>query len=269
MHIGATNPLTNRKIDINKSYKINLPSLKTLFVSSSLGLVLGLLGPFGSYAMPLLPRLTYWMVLFNMGYFIYHIAHQATYWLYRNKQPKSQSDKILLFIAPTLLTSVPLSFLVAFATQHLIDIDIGLMPLAFEVLPQVLVLGFAIDYLMRFIQRDSSDPKLSNIANPGQTFIKRLPKELGEDLICLVMEDHYMVVSTEKGKHMLLMRMKDALIELKNYPGMQVHRSSWIAIDKVKRVKKFSRKTLLIMDNDIEISVSKKYLSATKEAGLL
>ncbi|MCF6319802.1 MAG: LytTR family transcriptional regulator [Proteobacteria bacterium] len=261
--------MTNRKIDINKSYQIDLPSVKTLLISSFLGLVLGLLGPFGSYGMPLMQRLLYWVVLFNLGYFIYYITHQITGWLFNNKQTDRHLNQAIQFITPTLLASVPLSYLVAFATKLLIDTNTGLMLLAWEVLPQVLVLGLSIDFLMGLIYRDTPEIKQSNIGKPGHEFIKRLPKELGEDLICLVMEDHYMVVSTEKGEHMLLMRMKDALIELKNYPGMQVHRSSWIAVDKVKRVKKISRKTLLIMNNDIEISVSKKYLSVVKEAGLL
>lgn len=261
--------MTNRKIDINKSYKIDLPSLKTLLISSFLGLILGLLGPFGSYAMPLLQRLLYWVVLFNLGYFIYYITHQITRWLFNNKQTDKPLNQAIQFITPTLLASVPLSYLVAFATQFLIQTEVGLTPFALEVLPQVLVLGLSIDFLMGLIYRDTAEIKQSNVEKPGQEFINRLPKELGDELICLVMEDHYMVVSTEKGEHMLLMRMKDALIELKNYPGMQVHRSSWIAVDKVKRVKKISRKTLLIMDNGIEISVSKKHLSATKEAGLL
>ena len=260
--------MTNRKIDINKSYNIDLPSLKTLFVSSSLGLVLGLLGPFGSYGMPLMQRLLYWVVLFNVGYFIYYITHQITGWLFNNKQTDRQFNQAIQFITPTLLASIPLSYLVAFATQFLIDIEIGLTPLAIEVLPQVLILGLSIDFLMGLIYRDTVEIKQSKVEKPGQEFINRLPKELGEELICLVMEDHYMVVSTEKGEHMLLMRMKDALIELKNYPGMQVHRSNWIAIDKVKSVKKISRKTLLTMTNGIEISVSKKYLASIKEAGL-
>jgi len=266
---GAINPLANRKININKSYQIDLPSLKTLLISSFLGLVLGMLGPFGSYAMPLLSRLTYWVVVFNLGYFIYYIAHQITRWLFTNKQMDNQLNQVILFITPTLLALIPLSYLVAFATQSIINSDIGLTPLALKVLSQVLGLGLVIDFLMGLIYQDTTKKKQNNVAKPGQAFINRLPKELGEDLICFVMEDHYMVVYTEKGNHMLLMRMKDAVIELKGYHGMQVHRSSWIVVSKVKHVKKISRKTILIMNNGIEISVSKKFIPAIKEAGLL
>lgn len=260
--------MTNRKIDINKSHKIDLFSLKTLFVSSFLGLILGLLGPFGSYAMPIVPRLIYWIVLFNLGYFIYYIAHKVTQNFLVDKQIKQNKQRLILFITPTLLAAIPLSYLVAFASQFLIEAETSLTLLALTVLPQVLVLGLAIDYVMHLIYPNSPQQKQHNVEKAGQAFINRIPTKLGTSLICLVMEDHYMIVYTEKGNHMLLMRMKDALIELKGFHGMQVHRSNWIAIDKVKSVNKTSRKTVLVMTNGIEISVSKKYLATIKEAGL-
>lgn len=259
--------MTNRKIDINKSHQIELPSIKTLLISSILGLILGFLGPFGSYNMPLLQRLIYWIVIFNLGYFIYYISHQITGRLfdYGNKD----SYPIVKFILPTLLASVPLSFLVGFSTLILFDTKSSLFSIALMVFPQVLILGLVIDSLLRLIHRDQSQVKSSKIDKPGKLFIDRLPTELGEELICAVMEDHYMNVYTDKGSHMLLIRMKDALIELKDYKGTQVHRSSWVVINKVKEVKKVARKTLLVMTNNIEISVSRKYLSAIKDAGLL
>ncbi|MBL4660312.1 MAG: LytTR family transcriptional regulator [Alcanivoracaceae bacterium] len=133
----------------------------------------------------------------------------------------------------------------------------------------MLILGLVIDALIRLIYKDNATPANYSKDIPGQSFINRLPTELGENLICFVMEDHYLLAYTNKGNHMILMRMKDALIELKNYNGMQVHRSYWIAIDAVANVKKQSRKTILTMKNGIEIPVSRKYLVAIKEAGLL
>jgi len=83
------------------------------------------------------------------------------------------------------------------------------------------------------------------------------------------MDDHYLLVYTEKGSHMMLLRMKDALVELKDYKGLQVHRSWWVAIDAVMDVKKQTRKATLIMRNNIEVPVSQKYLPMLKEAGLV
>ena len=68
---------------------------------------------------------------------------------------------------------------------------------------------------------------------------------------------------------MLLMRMKDALIELKEYPGLQVHRSHWVAKNQVKKVNKTSRKITLLMRNGLEIPVSRKFYPEIKALGFI
>ena len=78
--------MTNRKVDINIIRDIKLPSLKTLFITTLFGLVLGFLGPFGTYAMPAYARLIYWVVLIDLGYFIYSISHRVTDWYFKNKK---------------------------------------------------------------------------------------------------------------------------------------------------------------------------------------
>lgn len=244
-----------------------MPSIKTLLISSFLGLILGFLGPFGSYKMPLIQRLIYWIVLFELSYFTYYLAHQLSSFLFKHK--KAKVHPVFKFVIPTIIASIPLSLLVGFSTLILYDTNSSLLSLAIAFLPQVFFLGLLIDSLIQLIHRDQIQIDTSKPDQPGKVFIDRLPTELGEDLICSLMEDHYMTVYTEKGNHMLLMRMKDALIELKDYHGIQVHRSSWVAINKVRQVEKIDRKTLLIMTNDIEISVSRKYLPTIKEAGLL
>jgi len=47
-----------------------------------------------------------------------------------------------------------------------------------------------------------------------------------------------------------------------------VHQSWWIALDAVLKIKKSSRKATLFMKNNIEVPVSKKYLSTIKDKGL-
>ena len=256
------NPLTNRKIDIYKSNNLPLPSIKTLLINLVFSFILGFLGPFGSYAMPLLERLLYWFIMFNAGYFIYYFSHKLTDWFFKSKSP----HPILLFITPTLLATVPLSILVGYATLQVGYRFSISMPIFIYLLPQVFILGIIIDSLMRFINSKQFNKINKKVSH---TFINRLPNNLGDELICFAMEDHYIQVYTTLGSHMILMRMKDALIELKDYKGMQVHRSYWVAIDAIKSVKKQSRKTLLVMNNGLDIPVSRKYLPILKEAGLL
>lgn len=64
--------------------------------------------------------------------------------------------------------------------------------------------------------------------------IERLPVEKRGALIRLEVQDHYVLVVTEKGREMLLMRLADAIREAES--GMQVHRSHWVAFDGVERL---------------------------------
>jgi len=263
-HIVGLNHLTNREIHNNKFDKIKLPTIKTLAITTIFGLVLGFLGPFGSYRMPAVSRFIYWVILFNIGYFAYFVAHRLTYWYFQNRAV----HPYILFVIPTLVASIPLSLLVGFATQFLLDKPVSIFMISLYVMPQVIILGIVIDTIMRLILRKHEEPIPHSIDKAGQVFINRLPTNIGDKLICFVMEDHYLVVYTDKGSHMMLMRMKDALIELNDYPGMQVHRSYWVALDAVVTVKKEARKTILTMTNNIKIPVSRKYLAAIKQASI-
>ena len=60
-------------------------------------------------------------------------------------------------------------------------------------------------------------------------FLDRLPPMLGTALISLTSQDHYVDVFTAKGHTLIHMRLADAIEELADYPGQQIHRSHWIS----------------------------------------
>jgi len=47
--------------------------------------------------------------------------------------------------------------------------------------------------------------------------------------MALTAEDHYLRVITDKGSALILMKFEDALAALNGYPGIQTHRSWWLA----------------------------------------
>ena len=96
-----------------------------------------------------------------------------------------------------------------------------------------------------------------------------LPIEKRGNLLCLQMDDHYLNVVTDNGQHLILMRFKDALDLLRDYPGLQTHRSWWVALEAVSSVRKEGRKHVLILSENIEVPVSKTYVENVKSAGLL
>ena len=97
-----------------------------------------------------------------------------------------------------------------------------------------------------------------------EQFMGLLPLEKRGKLLCLEMDDHYLKVHTDKGQHMLLMRLKDALMQLEGFPGLQTHRSWCVANHAVVSVNKENRKMSLLLTNHLEVPVSRTFVEAVK-----
>ena len=100
-------------------------------------------------------------------------------------------------------------------------------------------------------------------------FMSLLPLEKRGQLLCLEMDDHYLKVHTDKGQHMLLMRLKDAITQLDGFKGLQTHRSWWVATDAVVSLNKENRKVSLILTNQIQVPVSRTFIDAVKAANII
>lgn len=105
--------------------------------------------------------------------------------------------------------------------------------------------------------------------NADVPFFKRLKPELGQDLVRLCGQDHYIEVCTANGKDMILMRFSDAMDELAGFAGIRVHRSHWVSLAAIEQVEKSGSKLKILMNDGSEIPVSRSYRSSIKNAGLL
>lgn len=110
--------------------------------------------------------------------------------------------------------------------------------------------------------------------------LDRLPVGLSGPLIALRAEDHYVRVYTERGSHLLLIRMNDAVAETAPEDGYWVHRSWWVAKAAVKEMEAAGRRIELRLSNGLLVPVArtrgpqvrqwlaKKNSPATMAAGL-
>lgn len=103
----------------------------------------------------------------------------------------------------------------------------------------------------------------------GYLFLRRLPPQLGQNLTCLQMEDHYLRAFTDKGNALIRVRFRDALAELDGYPGLQVHRSWWVALAAIESVKRDGRRHAAYLRGGLQAPVSKTYADQLKAAGFL
>jgi len=102
---------------------------------------------------------------------------------------------------------------------------------------------------------------------PSNPFLDRLPPALGSELLALEMEDHYVRAHTAMGDDLVLMRLRDAMVELDGIEGLQTHRSWWVARSAVEYVRREGRNVKLVLAGGLEAPVSRANVAALKEAG--
>lgn len=94
----------------------------------------------------------------------------------------------------------------------------------------------------------------------------KLPHHLGREIVALRAQDHYLEVTTPKGRCMVLMRLGDAVRDLDGVRGMQVHRSWWISLAHVARTEKGANGPEVVMTTGERIPVGRSYRAAFRAA---
>ena len=96
-----------------------------------------------------------------------------------------------------------------------------------------------------------------------------LPYHLGTDIVSLSAEDHYLRVCTDQGNALIRYRFGDALREVADIPGIQAHRSHWVAVRSIARIQSDGKNYRLILADASEIPVSRTNVGVLKAARLL
>jgi hypothetical protein len=114
-------------------------------------------------------------------------------------------------------------------------------------------------------------PDATKTASPPEPppILERLPLPQRGRLLHLEVADHYVEVTTDRGRALLLLRLSDAIRETAPVPGLQVHRSHWIALDAVRKATRQSGRPVLELENGAIIPISRSYLEAARAAGLV
>ncbi|WP_325063734.1 LytTR family DNA-binding domain-containing protein [Pseudoblastomonas halimionae] len=257
--------------------------MRTLIVDLSvmtvIGIVLALIGPFGSANAPLAVRLVSWIGFAWLGFAIYRPMQPAVAWLSNDLQ----LPEIGAWIGVTLVATIPLTVAI-WCIGFLPDApQAPTITQAFEAYFNVLVIGASVTIVFNLIARAKAAPApsdghagapgnlpsepLATSPEPSPRFLDRLPASLGTELLALEMEDHYVRAHTPLGSELVLMRMRDAVAELDGIDGAQVHRSWWVARGAVEDVKRDGRNLRLVLDTGLEAPVSRANVKPLRDAG--
>ncbi|MCW3171712.1 LytTR family transcriptional regulator [Shewanella subflava] len=278
--------MTNREIPLNnqqlKPKKTKRKLLQQLLVVVLIGLFIGFMRPFGMDQYTLLLSMSYWVFTCICGYLIYMPLIILGHKYLANSVTKPWHRVAI----SSLFASVLMSLMVPLIGWAFFNHTLLLSHLFLLALPDTLVIGSIITFVsmlqnhlhnqkqqleqsklvieqsQKVIEQHQQSQDINSIQM--DQFMALLPLEKRGQLLCLEMDDHYLKVYTDKGQHMLLMRLKDALLQLEGFPGLQTHRSWWVANQAVVSVNKENRKMSLLLSNHLEVPVSRTFAEAVK-----
>ncbi len=228
-------------------------------------IILAIAGPFGTSDRLNLPeRLIYWactgIATFSVGSFVSMAASLA---LFRAGTPEWLSR-----LAGGMVAGLPVMGVVWIINRPVF----GKIFNEWDDLAEMTVYCIAIAgsvsiiyYLVSIDRRETVEAQhtVSTVQTPR--FLKRLPVHLGQNLISLTTQDHYVEAVTEKGSHLVLMRFSDALEEVAEIDGLQIHRSHWIAKNAVTGTARVDGRLFVELANETRLPVSRSYMAAVKE----
>lgn len=231
-------------------------------------LVLGFAGPFGTFdVLPALPRIAYWagiiVLTYAAGYFTSVLADNI--WLAGGGR-----SFVSRVVAMALPTSIVVTAIVAILNLATFGFE-GFAPFRLLALyGQCLIVAIGIPTVGLLYERKEQPTETPTIVPPDgpPPVLDRVPLPQRGKLLALVVEDHYVDIVTDRGKTLILMRLADAMRETGSVPGLQIHRSHWVARDAVVKAHRSEGKLLLELSNGMRLPVSRGFMDAVKQAGL-
>lgn len=244
-------------------------------------IILALLGPFGTWTVPVGRRFLIWSVFAFGGYVCFRPVILAGDAL----AAQSTLPRWLTIGISCLLASMPTTLLVASVFSRFDWGKVGASDLA-ALYPQILIVGATVTVIQLVLRRRATSelaaaaaPEPVAVSNSAieqpesgvqmLTLLDQLPAHLGRDILCVENEDHYVRVHTSAGSALILMRLRDAVAQLSAIDGEQVHRSWWVARASVTEVVRSERRVALRLSNGNEVPVARSAIPMLRARGWL
>ena len=250
-----------------------MPPLRRIVIDMAVmigvGLLLAVLGPFGTFEASFAYRLIYWVTLMLAGYALYKPMLAAML----IAADRLHLPEVAGWAAASILASVPMSVIVWWVGRLGLAMRWPDLDHAILLYGNVLVIGGMASLLLWYGQRKRetvagmAPPAPPAMAEARPALLDRLPPGFGPDIFALEMEDHYLRVHGAYGSELILLRMRDAVQEVAPLAGAQVHRSWWVARDAVAQAQREGRGVRLILKNGVEARVARAMVPVLEAEG--
>lgn len=245
-----------------------------------LGLLIGLLGPFGTFDNPPAVRMLSWAIWLVAGYLFFRPTGVIADWLCEaTGLPRLAGRLIALVVA-----SVPMTLVVIMMVGRMSFADAVRSPGFWTMYLYICVISAVASISMAALfRRDTADdrrvtvPVAVKVAAEGPEdralppeALPTLPLPPGFGPVrALKGEDHYVRVIGEHSEELILMRMRDAIERLGNADGLRVHRSWWVARAAVVSTRRDGRTAVLTLAGGQEVPVARDMMPDLRAAGWL
>lgn len=234
--------------------------LKWLMTTTVIGVILGLIGPYGSYLNgPAHLRIFYWV---GMSWLGTAILAPAVALALRAARRRELPQWLTIAVA-MLFAALPLSAAVAWIATSLWPELTFLGPADWYAQVLLVCMLHAGAYLL--IARGRSFPATATAREDEAALRSASPARC----LCLQMEDHYVRIHGPAGSRLEHSTLARAIVDYGSEDGLQIHRSWWVARSAVAEVIEDGRSVRLRLVNGLVAPVSRGRISALRAAGWL
>jgi DNA-binding LytR/AlgR family response regulator len=243
-----------------------------LLVIVALGLLIGLLGPFGTFTAPPAQRMAIWVIWLVAGYAFFRPTGVVANWLCEATGMPSFAGRLLaLAVASVPLTLVVIitgsgrSFAAALRSPDFWTMYLYIAIVAAVVsIAMVAIFGRSAPVAAR-PQAIAEPEAAAPLSSEPAASTLPLPPGFGP-VRALKGEDHYVRVIGDGREELILMRMRDAIDRLGPVEGLRIHRSWWVAKDAVTAVRREGRTATLILKGGHEAAVARDMMPQLRAA---
>ena len=222
---------------------------------------MALAAPFGTSGEALPERLGFWTLGVGGGLLVTGALEAGL----RSRLPAvlGPGGRVLLLVAiVTPPAAVAMSALAALVHRRPID-----WMLCVKTMPQIAMVGLVLAGLFALAEHARRPPPAKPEAT-DPTLGGLLPHRLaGARILALEAEDHYVRVHTERGAHLALATLQEAIASLGALDGERVHRSWWVARAAVESVTRGQGRATLRLSGGVSAPVSRRYAKILRSSG--
>jgi hypothetical protein len=204
----------------------------------------------------------------------------STYIVYRSLQPLKPQLLITLFLGALLsliVFSYPIMFYIKLSPLLLTSpIEVNNFPfwswdnfteLAKDAPPRIIAWMTVNLFYERILDIHRFEYKQETLTPAPElpAFIETLPDIDLQQLLAVEAYDHYIKIHTAEGSEILHYRFRDAVNELAKVPGLQVHRSWWVAQTHQAELIREKQSYRLQLNEALDVPISRTYIKEVRE----